>query len=807
MAALAKVLGAVVIASFAMPAPASVVISSSAPPLHSISTVASGEKAIKDPTTYLGTPFGDPWTVAELRSSGSLLPAITELVFYSGAWSGSVQVGYPFPLLSALDVGISEALTPSARITGLRFTRELSARERHSIRMRPTVAIRASRVITTRHPLRSISNDPMAPARLRSPSVATAPSLVEKLPVDAPSYLQPPEAPFRADPVWLPRSGTVRGVDTADGRRNITSSFQWASQSDIDSFSDRVWENDMKVTTNGDVPGDVFPECGDQTPYAWMLRREPIVIVTDLPDETYMDNRVLNSCSVVDFTIGTFGVEHLVPNRTYQTSVTGPRGDASTNVFEMSASNLQNDCPPFFDDSSCVGLLMGTGQSQLLVKLAGNGDVPSIFPSCRSWYKFYARSFPCIPESAARILTVGDSITAARTGDFSWRYRAAVALTNSAPNFVGDYSSPYGGGAYAVAGWDTNHQAVWGRAVFDEKYTIAGAVGLHQPDVLVIHMGTNDIGPVWNKSVDQAVSDMATLIDNARAAKSDVQIVLVLVADQIATASSKTQAYANGLAQLAITKTNARSLIITADGRAGFDPALDDYDGTHPNARGEYKIARAVVDALWAGFHYGRYFGPIPAFPATGIPQAVAVSTNASTTSGGTATIVWQAVANARSYKVYARDETAGQTAYTLQQFDVVARTWTQIYLTYGHRYRYYVTTLATNGIESAASASVLTVAGQPPAPASLAAVRVSAGKISLSWPALTGWTNYNYRVWRRDVTAGQSAFTAISYGSTATTKVDYPLTPGHTYEYYVDTFSTISGQTSPRSPLARRAA
>jgi hypothetical protein len=57
-----------------------------------------------------------------------------------------------------------------------------------------------------------------------------------------------------------------------------------------------------------------------------------------------------------------------------------------------------------------------------------------------------------------------------------------------------------------------------------------------------------------------------------------------------------------------------------------WSSATDTYDGTHPNARGEYIIAKAMADTLSARFGYGGPFGAIPLAPPPPKPVHVVVT-------------------------------------------------------------------------------------------------------------------------------------------------------------------------------------
>ncbi|AKJ27953.1 GDSL-type esterase/lipase family protein [Caldimonas brevitalea] len=274
-----------------------------------------------------------------------------------------------------------------------------------------------------------------------------------------------------------------------------------------------------------------------------------------------------------------------------------------------------------------------------------------------------------------RIMIVGDSISHGKTGDYTWRYRLHEHLRSQAARFefVGPYTGPHNPdnpdpgqpGLYRVGGWHDHHNSTWGRPLGFEKGTIEAYVRQYRPDLLVVHLGTNDF--VWFWHEDQSVEGntaivagyMRELIDNARRAKPDVQFLLA----QIGEASSldprgQPGPYNQRLTRLREQLTQPHSKVELADVAGRWDWHTDTYDGTHPNARGEYVIMQAVASTLWSQWHYGGPFPDIP--PGVNVPPApegVAV-TPRHTRRGSPFTVSWARVDNPgiwTEYKVQVR--------------------------------------------------------------------------------------------------------------------------------------------------------
>src|SRR5262249_42754014 len=62
------------------------------------------------------------------------------------------------------------------------------------------------------------------------------------------------------------------------------------------------------------------------------------------------------------------------------------------------------------------------------------------------------------------------------------------------------------------------------------------------------------------------------------------------------------------LAKAAADLDEPRSPILLASPPPSYDIHLDTYDGTHPNASGEHKIAEAFAGAMYQGWGWGQTY-------------------------------------------------------------------------------------------------------------------------------------------------------------------------------------------------------
>ncbi|MFI6231189.1 fibronectin type III domain-containing protein [Micromonospora echinospora] len=195
--------------------------------------------------------------------------------------------------------------------------------------------------------------------------------------------------------------------------------------------------------------------------------------------------------------------------------------------------------------------------------------------------------------------------------------------------------------------------------------------------------------------------------------------------------------------------------------------------------------------------------GPVSApAAATANFDAPAAPTNLRATSGdGQATLRWDPSATEDVwYWVYQRDATENAEWEKLPLPITECCTMPAQFLANAHDYEFKVT--ATRGSESLAS-NVVRVKPMPPLPNQPTNLRLqplTTGEITLTWDA--PGPNVYYRVYWRDVTAGETTFKRSAVPTDRTTATWGYLTHLHTYEFKV-TAENLSGE-GPASPAAQ---
>ncbi|WP_328440134.1 SGNH/GDSL hydrolase family protein [Streptomyces sp. NBC_00444] len=346
-------------------------------------------------------------------------------------------------------------------------------------------------------------------------------------------------------------------------------------------------------------------------------------------------------CASIGAFVGTVAGRFTVQGFDHQ--VTDGEAWAKTKLPELlrrAGEWLKNDLPRhlkgFWSWGKDAAIAAGTG----VIRVAG-------------WVYEKGKSF--VPEWGSgnlpgrlRIMVVGDSMSQGDEGDWTWHYRLwewfrnegvsvdfvgpyrgtkppADAVTPSPPPLQGearDESSPprTWGGYAELQTFDSDHFAVWGRQAAQDKKLIREAVTAYQPDLLLVGLGFNDMG--WFVSGPEGTLDsMKELVDQARAAKPDIKFALANVPQRTFIGGRedlpvKTNSYNRMLAAAVPRWSIPSSHVALVDWRGHYSCDVDNcpagYDGLHPNALGEYQIARAYARTLHDTYGIGTSLPAIP---------------------------------------------------------------------------------------------------------------------------------------------------------------------------------------------------
>jgi lysophospholipase L1-like esterase len=207
-----------------------------------------------------------------------------------------------------------------------------------------------------------------------------------------------------------------------------------------------------------------------------------------------------------------------------------------------------------------------------------------------------------VSRPTARIMPIGDSITQADKNHSSYRRPLWQMLQAGeyTVDFVGSLQQNFDG-ANPNSDFDLDHEGHWGWRADEILANLNGWASTYQPHVALIHLGTNDI--FQGNSNASTISELEQIIGVLRANNPNVAILLAQIIPYQGNGSELTDLNQR-IAALAARQNRVESPIILVNQRAGFDAATDTYDGVHPNATGEQKMANRwyeTVERLFQG--------------------------------------------------------------------------------------------------------------------------------------------------------------------------------------------------------------
>lgn len=196
-----------------------------------------------------------------------------------------------------------------------------------------------------------------------------------------------------------------------------------------------------------------------------------------------------------------------------------------------------------------------------------------------------------------RIMALGDSITASPG---CWRAHLWKGLSDNGYtgiDFVG--GQPRQGCGFA---YDDEHEGHPGVLATEVATQLRSWLTATDPDVVLMHLGTNDI---WrNRSTEDILAAYTTLVGQMRTQEPDVTVLVAQILPMgqtgCAECGARVEALNAAIPDWAASITTSRSPVVVVDQWTGFSTTTDTYDGVHPNASGDQKIATTWYRALAA---------------------------------------------------------------------------------------------------------------------------------------------------------------------------------------------------------------
>ena len=194
---------------------------------------------------------------------------------------------------------------------------------------------------------------------------------------------------------------------------------------------------------------------------------------------------------------------------------------------------------------------------------------------------------------------MGDSITQAGTGYNSYRRDLWNLLDDAGYDidFVGSQNATNDGSPFPDSSFDPDHEGHWGWKVDEINNSLAGWLNGYTPDVALIHLGTNDVFNL--QSAESTIDELRQTVALLRA---DNPNVTIFMAQLIPTTNGERNQRVNEfnalLPSLVAELNQPNSQVLLVDQNSGFNAGQDTFDGVHPNAIGEAKMAQRWFDAI-----------------------------------------------------------------------------------------------------------------------------------------------------------------------------------------------------------------
>ena len=194
-------------------------------------------------------------------------------------------------------------------------------------------------------------------------------------------------------------------------------------------------------------------------------------------------------------------------------------------------------------------------------------------------------------SATIRLMPIGDSITSGYKGTANNGYRAPLYNAQighgNATDFVGSIRD---GNAF-----DPDHEGHSGYRIDQVASVLNGALSTYKPNVVTLHIGTNDMGQ--NYQVSTAPDRLASMIDQIISGSPGVTVLVAqLICNSDATVQSRINSYNSQIPGIVQARVNAGKHVYMVSMSSLNTGDLS--DGLHPNDNGYQKMANAWDAAI-----------------------------------------------------------------------------------------------------------------------------------------------------------------------------------------------------------------
>jgi lysophospholipase L1-like esterase len=203
------------------------------------------------------------------------------------------------------------------------------------------------------------------------------------------------------------------------------------------------------------------------------------------------------------------------------------------------------------------------------------------------------------------IMPFGDSVTAFGSDPESsyryWLWQKLQAAGFNNIDFIG-HSSGVADGSPAQTDFDQSYEGGGNDWTSLTALNDADTAGSLNPDIVLLDIGSNDFGEGWETANASATREnIDQIIETLRAHNPNVIVLLAKPTGWVTSdkAEKKFQSTLCGaVAKAAQDEKKAGANVVLVGLHGGFNAQKDTKDGTHPNVRGEQKIADKYFNAL-----------------------------------------------------------------------------------------------------------------------------------------------------------------------------------------------------------------
>ena len=223
-----------------------------------------------------------------------------------------------------------------------------------------------------------------------------------------------------------------------------------------------------------------------------------------------------------------------------------------------------------------------------------------------SYLPFIAAPRPAPPSGCAvAIMPLGDSITHGFGDPQMFGYRRELydmlAAAGYLPNFVGSRQAGF------VLDVDRDNEAHPGQEAYYIRDRMAAFLGQNQPDIILLHIGTNGLR---NKSAEVVAGDVDGILTEIYTFDADITVILARIINRVEgpELAQKTSWFNELLQDIADRRAAAGDPLVVVDmehaltytipGDDGQPVLVDMYDALHPNPAGYRKMAAVWNAAL-----------------------------------------------------------------------------------------------------------------------------------------------------------------------------------------------------------------